>query len=250
MRLTVLGSAASYAGAGQATSGHLVQAGTTSVMFDCGHGTIANLAKVFDPLELDAVFVTHEHIDHFADIYALQALLRFAPSGPAGPLDLYCPPGLFERMGAVLSAKTAAELADAYVVHELAEDVRVEFEGLTVTPHAVHHADPTFALIADETASGRRLVYTSDTAPGPAADEAASGAHTLIVEATLPEKYAGRAQHMTAREAGELAARVGAERLVLAHIWPTNDRAAMAQQAATVFGGPVRVAEEFDTFSV
>jgi len=250
MRLTVLGSAASYASAGQACTGHLVRTEGAVVLMDCGNGTVANLASIVDPLDLDAVFVTHEHIDHFADIYCLQALLRYAPSGPAGPLSLHCPPGLFERMGAVLSEKGRSELAEAFVVHDLVEGSPIEFEGLTVTPHQVHHVEPTFGLIAEEGATGRLLTYTSDTGPGPAADAIAAGAHTLLAEATLPDEFAGRAPHLTARECGELASRAGVERLVLAHVWPTNDREAMARQAAEAFDGEIRVAEEFDTFDI
>src|SRR5512139_3305970 len=146
MRLTVLGSSASYAGPGQACSGHLVEGSGRRVMLDCGNGTLANLARAADPLTLDAVFVTHAHIDHFADVYALQSLLRYAPSGPAAPLTLYAPPGLFRRMGCVLTPAGAAELAEAFEARELSDGVAVGLGGMRVTPHAVDHIADTFGL--------------------------------------------------------------------------------------------------------
>ena len=103
----------------------------------------------------------------------------------------------------------------------------VTLGGLTVTPVAVEHTDPTFALIAE--ADGARLVYTSDTRPCGAVRRAAVGADLLLAEATLPEPYAGAAPHMTASQAGELARDAGARALVLTHVWPTNDRELMAQ---------------------
>jgi ribonuclease BN (tRNA processing enzyme) len=121
MRLTVLGSAASYPGPGQACAGYLVEHDETHVLLDCGHGVVSNLGEVIDPLRLDAVFISHDHPDHFADIYALQALLRYAPEGPAEPLALYLPPGLFERMTCLLSERGAAELAAAFLLHDLAD---------------------------------------------------------------------------------------------------------------------------------
>jgi len=248
MRLTVLGSSASCAGAGEACSGHLVEGGGARVLFDCGNGVIANLASVADPLTLDAVFVTHEHPDHFVDVYALQALLRFAPEGPAAPLALYLPPGLFERMRCLLSERGATDLAEAFLVHELAEEIPLAISGLTVTPHRVDHVDPTFALVAE--ADGARLVYTSDTAPGTSVFAAARDADLLLAEATLPERYAGAAPHMTPRQAGELARDVRAGELVLVHIWPTNDREQTAQEAAEYFGGRVTVAHELDAFDI
>jgi len=248
MRLTVLGSSASYAGAGQACAGHYLEAGGARVLFDCGNGVLANLARLEDPVALDAVFITHNHIDHYADLFSLHAALRYAPEGPRGPMPLYLPAGLFERMKALLSGRGAAELEEAFVAIELANGVAVELGGLTVTPVGVEHTDPTFALVAE--GDGARLVYTSDTRPCGGVYDAAAGADMLLAEATLPEQYMGAAPHMTATQAGELARTAGARSLVLTHIWPTNDRALMARLAADTFGAPVVVASELDTFDI
>jgi ribonuclease BN (tRNA processing enzyme) len=248
MRLTVLGSSASYAGPGQACAGHLLEAGGARVLFDCGNGSLANLACVEDLLGLDAVFLTHDHIDHYADVFALHAALRYAPDGPRTPLSLYLPAGLFERMKCLLSERGAAEFDKAFVPVVLQSGRAVTFGGLTVTPVAVEHTDPTFALIA--VADGARLVYTSDTAPCGAVHDAAVGADLLLAEATLPEPYAGAAPHMTASQAGALAREAGARSLVLVHVWPTNDRELMARIASEAFGGPVVVASELDAFDI
>lgn len=248
MRVTVLGSAASHAGAGEACAGHYVEGGSARVLFDCGNGVLANLYRVADPYALDAVFVTHNHPDHYCDLYSMQAMLRYAPSGTRGSLPLYLPAGLFERMQALLSERGAAEFREAFVVHELEHGVAVKVGDMTVTPHAVEHTDPTFALVAD--ADGVRLSYTADTAPGDSAFAAAEGADLLLAEATLPEPFAGASPHMTAREAGELARAAGAAAVVLVHVWPTNDRAEMQRVASEAFGGPAFVASELDTYPV
>jgi ribonuclease BN (tRNA processing enzyme) len=248
MRLTVLGSSASHAGAGQACAGHYLEAGDARVVFDCGNGALANLGRIADPLGLDAVFVTHNHIDHYADVYSLHAALRYAPDGPRAPMPLYLPAGLFDRMKGLLSARGAAEFDEAFVPIALESGRAVTLGGLRVTPIAVEHTDPTFALIAE--ADGARLVYTSDTRPCGAVHQAAVGADLLLAEATLPEPYADAAPHMTASQAGELAREAGARALVLTHVWPTNDRELMARIASEAFGGPVVVASELDVFDI
>jgi ribonuclease BN (tRNA processing enzyme) len=248
MRLTVLGSAASYAAAGQACSGHLVQAGETSVLFDCGNGVLANLSAAMDPLDLDALFITHAHVDHFADVYALQALMRYAPGGPSGPLPLYLGQGLFDRMGCLLSEHGREELAEAFEVHEVADGDEVVVGDMVVGVACVDHIDPTFALIA--TVAGSRLCFTSDTGMSHAVVEAADGCDLLLAEATLPERYADAAPHLTARQAGEIASQVGASMLVITHVWPTNDRDATLAEAQGAFGGRVAVAREMDAFEV
>jgi len=248
VRLTVLGSSASYAAAGQACSGYLVEHDGTAVLLDCGNGVLAHLVSVVDPLALRGVFVSHSHPDHFLDIYSLQALLRYAPQGPAAPLEVYLPDGLFERMTCLLSDRGVIEFAAAFNPHALADRVPVSVGPFTIEPRLVDHTDHSFAFrVTDGTAA---LCYTADTAYGPRALEAATDADVLLAEATLPEEYAGIAPHMTASEAGALAREAGVHTLVLTHVWPTNDRERMADDAHETFGGRVVVAREFDVFEI
>lgn len=248
MRLTVLGSAASYAGAGEACAGHLVEGGGTIVLFDCGNGVLANLAKVIDPLAIRTIFVTHYHPDHYVDLFAYQSLLRYAPQGPVPAIDVYVPDSLPARMKCLLSPRGCTELDEAFRFHTLQDRVPIVVDGLTVTPHAVDHTDPTYALRAE--ADGVVLAYTADSAPGEAVRAAVAGADFVLSEATLPEKYAGVAPHMTATEAGRLAREAGAANLVMSHVWPTNDRAQMQMLASAAFGRQAHVAREFDSYDV
>jgi ribonuclease BN (tRNA processing enzyme) len=248
MRLTVLGSSASYMGPRRACAGHYLEAGGARVLFDCGNGVLSNLAQIEDPTALDAVFVTHNHIDHYADIYALHGALQFAPDGPRGPLPLYAPPGLAEVMKRILSERGAASFDEAFVATPLESAVPITIGELTITPIAVEHTDPTFALCAE--ADGAKLTYTSDTAPCGGVYDAANCADLLLAEATLPEEYAGQAPHLTARQAGEIAKAAQVRALALTHIWPTNDRELMAHIASVAFGAPAVVADEFDVFEI
>lgn len=242
MRLTVLGSAASYPGPGHACAGHLVQTTAASVLLDCGNGVLANLGRVLDPVSLDAVVISHGHIDHFADVFALQAALRYAPTGPVPPLPLYLPAGLFDRMEALLGERGSHELRAAFRVHEVEPGVRIDVGDLSIVPHPVDHAQAACAFVVE--GDGVRLCYTGDTRLGDAVREAACGAGTLLADATLPEEYAGRAPHMTPAEAAELAREAGAHTLVMTHLWPTVDRDRALADAREGFGGRVIVADE------
>lgn len=248
MRVTVFGSAASWAGAGQACAGHYVEGGGARVLFDCGNGVLANLERYTDPLGLDAIFITHNHPDHYADLYCLNSLLRYAPQGPAAPLPLYLPDGLFERLQLLLSERGAREFREAFIPVALADGDPISIGDLTVTPCQVEHTDPTFALVAR--ADGATFSYTADTAPGDHAIRCALHADLLFAEATLDSAYEGMAPHMSARQAAALAEQSGAGRLVLVHVWPGNDRERMLAEAREVFSGPVSVAREFETFDV
>ncbi len=72
MKLTVLGYLGGYPDAGHATSTYLIESGDYHLLMDLGSGGLLALEKVFDPLQLDAVLLTHYHHDHTADVGVLQ----------------------------------------------------------------------------------------------------------------------------------------------------------------------------------
>jgi ribonuclease BN (tRNA processing enzyme) len=242
VRLTVLGSSASFSGPGHACAGHLIEGDGYRVVFDLGNGTVSNLCLATDAYALDAVFVTHLHPDHYLDLFALMAMLRYAPDGPMPPVPLFGPSGLVERIQCLLSDAAKHDVTDAFEFTALVAGTPIDIGPLTVTPHAVEHAGDSFALMAQ--ASGRTLCYTSDAKLTDELRAAAAGADVVLAEATLPEAYAGRAPHMTASEAGSLASGAAASGLVLTHLWPTVPRERILGDAVAAFSGSVLLAEE------
>ena len=64
MNFIPLGVDAAYTNADVACSSYFVYNNNTSVLMDFGTGALAKLVKIFDPLRLDAIFITHWHADH------------------------------------------------------------------------------------------------------------------------------------------------------------------------------------------
>lgn len=249
MEVTILGASASYAGAGQACAGHLVRGGGVAVMLDCGNGTVANASAVIDVTSLDRVLVSHTHADHFLDLYALQAALRFAPSGPVGRLPLCLPEGLWERMGALLPETGRAHLAEAFDASVLVPGEPIELGGMRITAHGVEHDGPSYGFLVET--DGARLIYTSDTRDcDPARALASLGCDVLMAECTLPTEFAGRAPHLTPAEAAGLATLAGAHTLVLTHLWPTVDHERLLAEARDAFEGNVLLARELLTIPI
>lgn len=248
MRLTVLGSGASFPGSGHACSGYLLEADGTRVMLECGNGSVANAAGVTDVTTLDGVVVSHMHADHFADLYALQAALRYAPQGPVGSVPLHLPAGLFDMIGCLLTERGRAELGEAYRPHVLRDGVPVIIGPMTLVPRAVEHDGPTFAFSVE--AGGARLGYTADARYGEALRGAVAGCDVLLCECTLPTAYAGRAPHITPGDAGRLATESGARLLVLTHLWPTADHEQLLADARGAFAGDIILAQEFMAIEV
>jgi ribonuclease Z len=92
-----------------------------SLLFDCGQ--LQHLAKR-TLRSIDAIFVSHAHMDHFM---GLDHLVRHTHVSPR-PLDLYGPPGIAARVGHKLAGydwNLAEEWWRTIHVHEIHED-RIE----------------------------------------------------------------------------------------------------------------------------
>ena len=248
MQLTILGSAASWAGAGQACSGYLIEDEGTTVLLDCGSGTLANAGEVTGVTSLDAVVISHAHPDHCVDLYQLYMALQFGAYGPVGDVPLHLPEGLWDKLACLLSERSCEYFRAAFDLRTMAAGAPIEVEGITLTPHAVDHEGPTFAFMIE--AGGAKLGYTADSRAGAAVLDAVRGCDVLLADCTLPDTHAGTAAHMTAAECGSLARDAGAGMLILTHLWPEADHDQMRRTAASVFSGQVHLAESLMTIEI
>ncbi|MEU9376278.1 MBL fold metallo-hydrolase [Streptomyces sp. NPDC048255] len=220
LRLTVLGSATPYPTAGNPCSGYLVSGGGTRVWMDAGSGTLGPLQRYTGLGELDAVWISHLHADHSADLLTAYYGLLFADVRRAAPLPLYGPPGIADRLAGFLTNGPArSPVESAFAVHELSDGHRAQVGALTLTSRAVTHGMPAFAVRVE--AGGRALVYSGDTAPCAALTDLAEGCDLLLCEAESarrPARDEGEHLHHTPEEAGTTAAAAGAAQLVVTHV--------------------------------
>ena len=239
MELIVLGWCGGWPLAGGAASGYLIRHHDFHLWVDAGTGTMANLQRHISLSEVDAIVVSHRHFDHFLDLYPY-FLSRWLRRGQAAvpKLPLFAPPGMFEH--ALQLEEGLAEGFDLSVV-EPGEDF--DAGPLRVRTAPMRHPVPTLGMRVE--ANGATLAYSADTGPTDDLVRLARGADVLLCEATFAVPGEGSPDyHLASSEAGEHAARAGAGRLVLTHIWPTNDRAAAQERAHATFDGPVVVAED------
>jgi ribonuclease Z len=109
---------------------------------------------------------------------------------------------------------------------------------------------------ASEPRPGQRFAFIMDTRLCDAAFALADGADMLVCESTFADTEAALAReygHLTAGQAGRIAAESGARLLVLTHFsqrYERRDGQRLAGQAATAFGGPVVLAHDLDRIQV
>ncbi|MDP8978583.1 MAG: MBL fold metallo-hydrolase [Actinomycetota bacterium] len=241
--LTVLGSAGTHPGPGRACSSYLVEADGYRLLLDCGNGSLANLQRVADVADVDALVLSHLHPDHFADVYGLYYARRFHPSGES-PVDVYAPAGAEAFVGQLLPAESRESFARLCRFHTAAAGATLELGPLEVMLFPARH--PVEALASRVRHGDRVLAYSGDSADTPELVDCARDADVFLCDATWLADHGPHPDgvHMTGREAGDLAARAGAARLLVTHVYPVLDPVEVADEAAGAFGGQVLVAED------
>jgi ribonuclease BN (tRNA processing enzyme) len=240
--LTVLGCSGSGPGPASPASGYLVTAGDTHVVLDLGNGALGALHRHLDPARLSAVALTHLHVDHCADVPSLAVHRRHGRPRTRGRLPVHAPVDAPARLAAAYAAspREHPDLSDTFAFHPHTGDP-VAIGELTLRAAPVDHPVEAYALRVEH--AGASLVYSGDTGPCAGLVELARGADVLLCEASRPHvPPLPPGLHLSGRQAGEHAAAAGVGRLVVTHVPPWHDPAALAAEARAVFDGPVEVA--------
>ena len=238
MRLTVLGGCGAWPEAGRACSGFLVEHDGFRLLVDLGYATLPRLLGLLPAEQAHAVFISHGHPDHCADLSPLLRA-RVLRDDPAPPLPVYALPG---ALTAVLALDRPEMLADAYVLREFSPDASFPIGPFSVQTRLLPHGVPNVGVRL--TAGPRALMYTGDSGPSPHVAELADRADLSVAEASYVDRVPEdtRRYLSSARQAGRDAARAGAQRLLLTHLMPGTDHRAARAAASAGYGGPLDVA--------
>jgi ribonuclease BN (tRNA processing enzyme) len=218
VKLIVVGSSPAWPNPGGAQSGYLVE-GDGRLLLDCGPGVLPRLREKEAWPRIDAIAITHFHLDHWGDLVPWVWGLQFGPAAELDPPELWVPPGgrkTLARLGEELGASTMFE--STFRLREYAENEPFVAAGFTVVPMRVLHYE-MLAFGFRVTKNGTTVAYSGDSGPDPRLVELAHGADLFVCEATLasPAHENGKRGHLAADEAQAAFEQSGAKRLLLTH---------------------------------
>jgi ribonuclease Z len=124
----------------------LIRRGGERILIDCGEGTQRQLVSSIGLLELDDIFLTHFHADHWLGLPGM--LKTFDLRGRETPLNLYGPPGLRTLLSDVMrfAGRTSFELR----VAELEPNEVLERDGYRIAAIPVSHRSPAYSYVLFE----------------------------------------------------------------------------------------------------
>lgn len=207
MHLTVIGSSPAWPNPASAHSGYLVESDDCGrLLLDCGPGVLARL-RAASLLEIDAVVITHFHLDHWGDLVPW-AWLTASGRGPASKPSLWLPPTGGQQLAGFASRWGQDGMFDvAFNLAEYQPESAFSAAGFQIVAVPVeHYGFPAHALRVSD-GKGRLLTYSGDSGPCESLRRAALGADLFLCEATLEsgESDAGVRGHLSADEAQALA---------------------------------------------
>jgi ribonuclease BN (tRNA processing enzyme) len=270
MQLTVLGCAAGMPRDGEPSSGYLVETEAARILLDCGPGITTALSAVAGAGALDAVIISHLHVDHCHDLLPLgktllSAIAHYPDEAGAAEqppvtlplLPLYVPSGATPLLLTWASLLTVDSIPLLDQVFNGAFEIREYQPGdtftvgdATVELFGLRHAKPNCGIRV--TAAGRSLAYTGDTGVTGELTRLAAGVDLLLAEASLDHTDHGAHGHLCAADAARAAQEAGAGELVLTHMPSAEETCVKAKvaEAAQHFPGRVSAAAPGARFSV
>ncbi len=241
------------------------------MLWDCGEGTQRQLMKYKVGYgSINAIFISHPHLDHFLGMYGLLETLRLSSPSPK-PLSLFIPKAieprdyafvkktnirkgkLYSRPGFTVTAFPVKHCTGAYGF-VFQEDEKIKFHekkahslGLkgdmfkTIQEKGKVKTEKGTIKLADVSwvQPGRKIVYTGDTLYNSNIVEMAKDADLLIHEGTFDSSLKEDAEermHSTAAQAATAAKKAKVKRLIITHISPRySDIAILLEEARKVF---------------
>ena len=272
MKLHILGNSAAGPWNGSACTGYIVSTESSRILIDCGPGVATAVSRTLDPIDLDAVIITHLHHDHCYDLLSLAMSLRVrhgissrkffdsaSINGPdlPFPIPVYMGSGgkeLFEGLESHFPVMTPAPFNRLtggvldFQEHSVTKPINVG--DILVQPFSVQHSIPAVGLeISDGTT---HLVFTGDTCLFDGLVSACSGADAILAEATLTKESNDSHNHMSAADAGSLARRSGVDVLILTHFLGGVDdsRSRELEDAREEFSGNILITSTDESFDL
>ncbi len=245
MQLTILGNSGSFPRPGSACSGYLLESGGKYVLLDCGNGTLSRFQQFHTIQEIDAIFLSHLHFDHIGDLfllrYAYETLKAFG-QGNFLPIPVYLPETPIEIMNLLRDE-------ELFTFHLINDESEYNIGEMEFSFHSMQHTVECHGISVR--VGAKRLVYSADTTYHEALIDFAREADIFLCEATTSGGAASPVPlpHLTARQAGAIAARAQVKRLLLTHSSFMEEKQEILRCAQRSFPA-AELGEELKTYTI
>jgi ribonuclease BN (tRNA processing enzyme) len=221
MNLHILGCGDAFGSGGRNQSAYLVETPDRLFLLDCGATSLLAMKKFgFDSSQLDVIFLSHLHGDHFGGlpfffIEYLYEKTRAKPlhvAGPVGTEEKVL--GLFDLMYGK-DTKAAGNLTNT-CFHVLEPGRTSTVQGIEIFPFRVPHQVNEVSLALKVSYNGKHVLFSGDSAWTDAFLEHSQGVDVFICECTYYDRETSN--HMSYLQLKEQLPRFCCRQIILTHM--------------------------------
>ncbi|HKZ77785.1 MAG TPA: MBL fold metallo-hydrolase [Pyrinomonadaceae bacterium] len=241
MKLVVLGSGTSVPHSQRASAAFWLETDAARLLLDVSADAMHRMAQErLDWPNLDAIWVSHFHLDHVGGLAPFLFATKWAPQtlSRRRSLHIYGAVGLEKLLKAFDEANHYNLFEQNFAIDVAEIEPGDNFQivpGLAATTFSTPHTEESLAIRLTD-ARGLSLVYSSDTGYSDELIEFARGAELLLLECSF-RKHKPVQSHLELADALAVAARCQPRRLVLTHLYPEWDGYDVAREAAKIWPG-------------
>ena len=220
MKVTILGSGTILSPSKRNPAGYLLEDINNFALLDCGPGILRQLDQInFNVLNLNSIFISHFHLDHCSDVFAVLMRRYLVNKNANKNLKIVGPDGLKGWFNTILKTQGTWLSQNRPVCIEIGER-QINWQGILVNSHKNGHTLNSLSYLFEQ--RSKRFFYSGDMDFSEDILLFANHSQLAVIECSYPDT-APKPGHMTPIKLGRFVNLAKINKTVVTHIYPEND---------------------------